>query len=67
MVSQGFDKIDNLFYPAKVNLAMFYNQRGENDKAEVLLREVTTEHPQMHAIAYSLGLLLSEMKKMVYI
>lgn len=56
-------KIDNLFYPAKVNLAMLYNQRGENDRAEVLLREVTTEHPEMHEIAYSLGLLLTEMKK----
>ncbi len=56
-------KIDNLFYPAKVNLAMLYNQKGENDRAEVLLREVTTEHPEMHEIAYSLGLLLTEMKK----
>ena len=56
-------KIDSLFYPAKVNLAMFYNQKGENDKAEVLLREVLQEHPEMHEIAYSLGLLLAEMKK----
>ena len=56
-------KIDNLFYPAKVNLAMFYNQKGENGKAEVLLREVIQEHPEMHEIAYSLGLLLAEMKK----
>ena len=56
-------KIDNLFYPAKVNLAMLYNQKGENDRAEVLLREVTTEHPEMPEIAYSLGLLLTEMKK----
>ena len=60
---QAAIKIDGLFYPAKVNLAMLYNQRGENDKAEVLLREVTAAHPQMHEIAYSLGLLLSEMKK----
>ena len=56
-------KIDSLFYPAKVNLAMFYNQKGEDDKAEVLLREVIQEHPEMHEIAYSLGLLLAEMKK----
>jgi predicted CXXCH cytochrome family protein len=56
-------KIDSLFYPAKVNLAMFYNQKGENGKAEVLLREVIQEHPEMHEIAYSLGLLLAEMKK----
>ena len=56
-------KIDNLFYPAKVNLAMFYNQKGENGKAEVLLREVIQEYPEMYEIAYSLGLLLAEMKK----
>jgi tetratricopeptide (TPR) repeat protein len=56
-------KIDGLFYPAKVNLAMLHNQRGENDKAEVLLREVLAAQPQMYEIAYSLGLLLSEMKK----
>ena len=56
-------KIDELFYPAKVNLAMFYNKRGENDNAEELLREVVTTHPELHEIAYSLGLLLAEMKK----
>jgi tetratricopeptide (TPR) repeat protein len=56
-------KIDGRFYPAKVNLAMFYNKRGENDKAEELLREVVKSHPELHEIAYSLGLLLAEMKK----
>jgi tetratricopeptide (TPR) repeat protein len=56
-------KIDDLFYPAKVNLAMFYNKRGENEKAEVLLKEVVNAHPQLHEISYSLGLLLAEMKK----
>ncbi|MGD9335614.1 MAG: multiheme c-type cytochrome [Desulfobacterales bacterium] len=56
-------KIDGLFYPAKVNLAMFYNQKGENGKAEMLFREVIQEHPELHEIAYSLGLLLAEMKK----
>ncbi|MDH3957799.1 MAG: tetratricopeptide repeat protein, partial [Desulfobacteraceae bacterium] len=56
-------KIDDLFYPAKVNLAMFYNKRGENDKAEELLREVVKAHPELHEISYSLGLLLAEMKK----
>jgi tetratricopeptide (TPR) repeat protein len=56
-------KIDGLFYPAKVNLAMFYNKRGENDKAEELLREVVKSHPELPEIAYSLGLLLAEMKK----
>ena len=56
-------KVDGLFYPAKVNLAMFYNQKGENGKAEVLLREVIQDHPELYEIAYSLGLLLAEMKK----
>jgi len=56
-------KIDDLFYPAKVNLAMFYNKRGENEKAEILLREVVKAHPELHETSYSLGLLLAEMKK----
>jgi len=56
-------KIDDLFYPAKVNLAMFYNKSGENDNAEELLREVASTHPELYEISYSLGLLLVEMKK----
>jgi tetratricopeptide (TPR) repeat protein len=56
-------KIDDLFYPAKVNLAMLYNQRGENERAEVLLREVVGAHPELYDAAYSLGLLLAEMKQ----
>jgi predicted CXXCH cytochrome family protein len=56
-------KIDNLFYPAKVNLAMLYNKLGEKEKAEKLLREVVTAHPALYEIAYSLGLLLAEKKK----
>lgn len=60
---QAAIKIDNLFYPAKVNLAMLYNQTGKNDKAEILLREVATSHPEMYEVHYSLGLLLAEEKK----
>ena len=56
-------RIDNLFYPAKVNLAMLYNRRGSNDQAEKLLREVVTEQPELYEIAYSLGLLLVEMQQ----
>ena len=55
--------IDNRFFPAQVNLAMFYNQNGENEKAEALLKKVITANPEMYDIAYSLGLLLVEMKK----
>ena len=55
-------RIDELFYPAKVNLAMHYNQTGKNKEAEKLLREVVAEQPRMYEIAYSLGLLLAEME-----
>ncbi|MFC1824558.1 multiheme c-type cytochrome, partial [Thermodesulfobacteriota bacterium] len=34
---QAAIKIDALFYPAKVNLAMLYNQSGDQDRAELLL------------------------------
>jgi tetratricopeptide (TPR) repeat protein len=55
--------IDDLFYAAKVNLAMLYNQRGDNDRAEVLLREVVEAFPEVYEAAYSLGLLLAEKKQ----
>jgi tetratricopeptide (TPR) repeat protein len=55
--------IDSMFYPAQVNLAMLYNQRGENVQAEKLLREVTTAQPELYEVAYSLGLLLVEMQQ----
>jgi tetratricopeptide (TPR) repeat protein len=60
---QAAIKIDNLFYPAKVNLAMLYNQMGKNNEAEILLREVATSQPEMYEVHYSLGLLLAEEKK----
>jgi tetratricopeptide (TPR) repeat protein len=56
-------RIDNQFYPAKVNLAMLHNQTGQNDKAEMLLREVVTDQPELYEVKYSLGLLLAEEKK----
>ncbi len=56
-------RIDKLFYPAKVNLALAYNQRGQNEQAEKLLREVVTEQPELFEVAYSFGLLLVEMQK----
>ena len=56
-------RIDNLFYPAKVNLAMIYNQQGENEKAEILLKNVVENHPEILDVYYSLGLLLAEMQK----
>jgi Tfp pilus assembly protein PilF len=56
-------EIDDLFYPAKVNLAVLYSQRGENERAETLLWEVLAAQPEMHDVEYSLGLLLAEMKR----
>ncbi|MBW1785256.1 MAG: tetratricopeptide repeat protein [Deltaproteobacteria bacterium] len=55
--------IDDLFYPAKVNLAMLYNGQGEKARAEALLREVAASHPDLYDAAYSLGLLLAEREK----
>jgi len=56
-------EIDDLFYPAKVNLAMLLNVGGRNQEAERLLREVLDDFPEEYATAYSLGLLLAEMNR----
>jgi Tfp pilus assembly protein PilF len=53
--------IDELFFPAKVNLAMLLNGQGRKDEAETLLREVLEAYPEQHEIAYSLGLLSAEL------
>ena len=42
---------------------MLYNRLGDNEKAEVLFREVVSANAGLHDIAYSLGLLLAEKKK----
>ena len=55
--------IDDLFYPAKVNLAMLYSRQGKNREAEKLLRDVADQEPEQHEVAYSLGLLLAEMQQ----
>ena len=57
--------IDDLFYPAKANLAVLLNARGENDEAEALLRSILIAYPEQHEVAYSLGLLLAEMGRYV--
>jgi tetratricopeptide (TPR) repeat protein len=53
--------IDDLFYPAKANLAVVLNSRGRNDEAEALLRSILDAYPEQYDVAYSLGLLLAEM------
>jgi predicted CXXCH cytochrome family protein len=57
--------IDDLFYPAKANLAVLLNARGQNDEAEALLRSILEAYPEQHEVAYSLGLLLAEMGRYV--
>ena len=44
-------------------MAIAYNQRGQNEQAEQLLREVITQQPELYEVAYSFGLLLVEMQK----
>ncbi len=56
-------EIDDLFYPAKANLAVLLNSQGRNDEAERLLRQVVQEYPEQYDAAYSLGLLLAEMNR----
>jgi predicted CXXCH cytochrome family protein len=56
-------KVDDLFYPAKMNLAVLLSGAGRNGEAETLLREVVTAYPDNHDAAYSLGLLLVEVGK----
>ena len=43
-------------------MAVLYSQRGQNEKAERLLREVVRDEPDLYDAAYSLGLLLVEMQ-----
>jgi Tfp pilus assembly protein PilF len=56
-------KIDNQFYPAKVNLAMSYNRKGDNTAAERLFRETLAVRDDLYEVHYSLGLLLAEEKR----
>jgi len=53
--------IDDLFYPAKANLAVLLNARGQNEEAEAILRSILEAYQDHHEVAFSLGLLLAEM------
>ena len=55
--------IDDLFLPARMNLAVLLSSQGRNTEAEQLLREGAIKHPESGDIAYSLGLLLVEMQR----
>jgi tetratricopeptide (TPR) repeat protein len=56
--------IDDLFTPAKSNLAVILNGQGRNQEAEVLLAEILEAEPDLHDVAYSMGLLLAEMGRL---
>ena len=56
-------QVDDLFYPAKVNMAMLLNSKGRNEEAVELFLEVLKSNPDLHDVAYSLGLLYVEMNR----
>jgi tetratricopeptide (TPR) repeat protein len=55
--------IDNLFYPAKTNLALIYYQQGKTGPAEKLFLDLVKNHPEVTEGYYYLALLYAEQKK----
>jgi len=55
--------IDDLFYPAKVNLAIIYYQQGKTDPAASLFRDLVNNHPEVTDGYYYLALLYGEQKR----
>ncbi len=55
--------IDNLFYPAKINLALIYYQQGKMGPAEKLFVDLVKNHPEVQNGYYYLALLYGEQKK----
>jgi len=51
-------EVDDLFFPAKANLAILLSQQGRTNESEQLLREVLRDYPDQYDSAYSLALLL---------
>jgi tetratricopeptide (TPR) repeat protein len=56
----GAIRMDSTFVPARMNLAILYNETGRNAEAERMLREVLAIEPGNGDARYSLGLLLAE-------
>ncbi len=52
---------DDLFYPAKVNLAALLTDSGRKQEAEAFLRQVVKAYPEQYQAVYSYGLLLAEL------
>jgi len=55
--------IDDLFYPAKANLAILYYKEGKMDEAEKLFLDLVSNHPDLMEGYYYLALLYGEQKK----
>jgi len=55
--------IDNLFFPAKVNLALVFYQEGKMGAAETLLLNLVTTNPTLSDGYYYLALLYGEQKR----
>jgi tetratricopeptide (TPR) repeat protein len=55
--------IDNLFFPAKINLAMIDYQQGKLNQAEVIFNDLVTNHPDVIEGYYYLALLYGEQQK----
>ena len=56
-------ELDNLFFPAKINLALLYYQQGKTIAAEALFKDLILEHPDVTEGYYYLALLYAEQKK----
>jgi len=57
-------EMDNLFNPARINLAHIYNREGKNEEAINLFKTVIAQEPDYGPAYYSLGLLYAEENRM---
>ncbi len=55
--------IDNLFFPAKSNLALIYYRQGKTEQAAGLFNDMVLNHPDVTDGYYYLALLYSEQQK----
>jgi len=55
--------IDNLFYPAKTNLALIYYRQGKTEQAAALFEDMISDHPEATDGYYYLALLYGEQHK----
>jgi predicted CXXCH cytochrome family protein len=55
--------IDNLFYPAKVNLAILCYREGKTEEAGKLFHDLISNHPELTEGYYYLALLYAEQKR----